>query len=704
MLAERQNASFRDGWLTFYNTEFDQMGGNMAAEYERMRSEFASHLPDEISRGNFYRLTQPHFEQWQNQDTTTKVGFVSDQIDTTVIQSFRTANDDLKGQGVSAKDRAAAIFTMSAGNRTFLEMDGKRQNDTLFQMASIAALEGDEELVKELLRGTRVGADGAPLPALSSIASYATDSIKLLEQAGGVHDQKAQENGFPTYNEVYGLVRDGKLTEQVAATYRGTGIFDDGRLSSLVQQSTENRIAAEVRFQNEEAARVARANSQNAETGLTFDAFMELSNQNGTRRIVDQSIVSVDGKGTRIVTRAEQIKAATTMYEEAMTSQEGIWRQQGMAPEEISRQTAMQKLIWYSQNQIPNKEWEDIFNGIASRGTPELLLEGGEASAQIIEQAELYRQLNAANPAYVSTLLTDSKSRDFLDNYTRALEDRNMPEADAARYAATQVAAPGHIKVQSLLTPDVTDDIVRRTLRDLGFDERATNEGAVRQRIIDMSLNNATEGEIRDRIKTEIEDTSVEINGMLVQDHRDLPKDFPALVDMELATAFETFGQSYGLPDASDLYVVPISGQTKWEIRSKYLGGLPIGAPPITPQSLNVRRNEVQLERDTLVLQMIQAKDSERAAYQARMDAEIADMEAQIAKFRNRTGKFSNSIADYLQGVLNDRLTRDKMFLNATPEVIEQKRQELGIQLNTQALEGSGVGLGSWSPATVPPL
>jgi hypothetical protein len=101
---------------------------------------------------------------------------------------------------------------------------------------------------------------------------------------------------------------------------------------------------------------------------------------------------------------------------------------------------------------------------------------------------------------------------------------------------------------------------------------------------------------------------------------------------------------------------------------------------------------------------MVQAKDSERAAYQARMDAEIADMEAQIAKFRNRTGKFSNSITDYLQGVLNDRLARDKMFMDATPEVIEQKRQELGIQLNTQALEGSGVGLGSWSPATTPPM
>jgi len=59
--SQNRRKNLRDSWLTFYNT--DQTGGNMQAEYERMRSEFAEQLPDDISRGNFYRLTAPHFEQ-----------------------------------------------------------------------------------------------------------------------------------------------------------------------------------------------------------------------------------------------------------------------------------------------------------------------------------------------------------------------------------------------------------------------------------------------------------------------------------------------------------------------------------------------------------------------------------------------------------------------------------------------------------------
>lgn len=154
LLAERANAEFRTQWVTVYNTEFDKTGGDMNATFEQLRSEFAGQLPSEISRGNFYRLTGPYFEQWQAEDTKTKVGYVKDQIATTVVQSFRTANDDMAAAGKSPQERAAAIFQMSASNRTFLEMSGQEQNDTLFALATEYALKGDEELVKELLQGT----------------------------------------------------------------------------------------------------------------------------------------------------------------------------------------------------------------------------------------------------------------------------------------------------------------------------------------------------------------------------------------------------------------------------------------------------------------------------------------------------------------------------------------------------------------------
>lgn len=705
LLGERANADFRNRWTGFYNTEFDKTGGDMQAEYDRMRQEYAGQLPSEISRGNFYRLTGPHFEQWQAEDTKAKVGFVKDQIGTTVVQSFRTANEDMQAAGKSAQERADAIFAMSASNRTFLEMSGQEQNDTIFALATEYALKGDEELVGLLLRGTRKGADGAALPSLSSIPRYSTDTIKLIEQAQSVREANAKETGYHTFVAVADLVRDGKFTDAEARKHRGTGLYSDGELSGLVGQSTNNRLSAENRFLKEQAERQARLASEQAETGLLASAFMETTHMNGTRRIEDKEIVSFDGKSTRTITRQQQIDGAVSIFEDAMASQERVWvEQQGMDAVEAARRTRQQKLMWYSQNGIENREWSDILNGIAPRVTVEVLLERGDVSKQIGQQAELYRELMAANPAYLSTMLTDGKSKAFLETYALAVENRRMPKEDALHFAATQVAQPEHIKVQSLLTPSETDRLVSGVLRDLGYDERATNVATVRQRVIEMSLNNFTEREIKDRLRTEIDDTSIEIHGMLVQDHRDLPKDFPGLIEAELQAAFEVFGPRYGITDVNDLYVIPVSGQSKWQIASKSLGGMPIGTSYVTPQSLDVRRQRINRDHDALVLQQLQASEAERAAYQARYDASIADMEGMVDKYRRGTGKLSPAIADYLQGVLDDRLERDRILREMTPEKVQEEIDRVRTKTDEFDLNGYGVGLGAWSPVTAPPM
>lgn len=543
------------------------------------------------------------------------------------------------------------------------------------------------------------------MPSLASIPRYSTDALKLIEQAGGVRDQKAKEEGYAAFVEVYDLVRDGKFTEAEAERYRGTGLFEDGRLASLTEQSTNNRLASEQQFLNDQAKRQARFASEQAEQQVYTQAFSELLGMNGTRRIHDVDVVNVSGEGTRTVSRNEIIENAATMFEQAMSTQEQAYIDQGMPPTEASRRVRQQKLMWYSQNGIENKEWSDMLNGIASRGTISVLLERGEIGAQLGEQAELYRELLAANPAYLSTMLTNATAKQFFEAYDRGVTMRRMPKEAALHYAASRVTAPDSVRVQTMLKPEQTDSLARDVLRSLGYDaDRASNYYDVVERITQMSLDDMTESEIRTAIRSELENTTVEINGMLVRDHRDLPKDFPELVDAELQEALEVFGKDAGITDTSDLYIYPVEGQSAWQIRVKSLGGIPLGnGTYITPQSLDRQRGIKDRKHDEMVLQMIRASDAERARYQERYEAEIAQMEGWIEKYRTRTGKLSGSIADYLQGVLDDRLERDRILREMTPEKVQEELARVRRQVDDAALNGAGAGLGSWSPVT-PPL
>lgn len=233
------------------------------------------------------------------------------------------------------------------------------------------------------------------------------------------------------------------------------------------------------------------------------------------------------------------------------------------------------------------------------------------------------------------------------------------------------MAKPETERVKTMLTASETDDLAKKTLRDMGIDERSTNYLSVATRITDMSLSGFTKKEIEQKVRKDIEDTSVSVHGMLVTDHRDLPDDFPELMELELQAAYEVFGKAYGLESADDLYVVPVSGQSKWQVVSKSLGGMPIGTSYVTPQSLAVQRDKKNREHDAAVISLAKAKDDERAAAQQTYDQRIQFERDQIAKYRGRSGFAYQKIADYLEGVLNDRLARDKQLREMTPESVQ---------------------------------
>lgn len=661
LLGEKANDDFRTRWTTFYNTEFDQTSGDAAAEYERMRQETAEALPNDLSKASFYRMTKEHFSSWMQKDTERKVENTMGEIDTAIVGSFRATIDDGLGiHKLTPQQAADAVFKKSSSNREFLGLDGKRQNDTIFKIAEEYALQGNEELARALLEGQRTGADGNKLPSLKSIPAYTDKVIKLLDQSGNIRDQNAKDGSFKVQVEDNDLIQRGAFTKAEADKRRAAspGIYSDTQLANMVDQSRRTRIAIEQKAEEERQRRERKQMSEREEGSVIAQAFSAMTNMNGADRIKDVEIVSPTGEGTRTLTRQTIINQVVNRFESHMADRTETLMQGGMSQEQAALQTNREKMTWYAANKIENDEWSSVLNGIAGRATVENLSERGNVSQKLLEQAELYRTLKAANSPYLSTLLTDKKSKEFLEAFDNAITFRRMSPEDAAFTAASYAAQDEKTKASVMINQSDAAKLAEDALRDIGADARGQNNAYVTARIASMSLSGFTDKEIKQNLQKELEDNYVTINGVMVADNRDLPDDFPELIEQELADRMEVYGKRLGLPEG-DLYVTAESGQSKWLVMSKSLGGA-IGSSMITPASLEARRNRRRMDQEAITKGMIEASDDKRAEYQQRYNDDIRRQKANIGRFSKRSGFLSQTIAKRLQDNLDSQLNGDR--------------------------------------------
>lgn len=682
MLGERANDDFRQKWMEFYNTEFDRTSGNAAAEYERIRQEFAEGLPTEIARGNFYRLTKDHFSAWMEKDTEEKVGQVKQELNTTIVDSFRNSIDDAVSiHGRTAQEAAAIVFRKSAANRDFLGLSGQEQNETIFRVAEEYALKGEEEVARALLEGDRTGADGRAIPSLVKVAGYTDKAIRLMDQASDMRRKKSREQGLEAFIEDDTLVAQGAFTDAEANKRRNSGLYSEPELANMVRLSTNNRLTAEAKWKAAQSQRAVRAASEQEEDRVFAQAFGVMSRMGGINKLRDIEIVSPSGEGTKIISRQQQIDAVIDMKERGFEAMQEELVNGGTDPEAARAQVNRVRVDWYAGNKLDNKAWINTLNGIAGRATMDTLRQGGEVSAYLKDSAKLYRDLKAVNPAYLSTLLQDASSKEFLEAYDNAVSNRRMTDDDALLFAAHVTSQPVNLKARSMMSQPDAERLAVRTLRDLGLDDRAWNRLPIMARIASMSSNGATEREIKDALEADILDTAVPINGVLVPDHRDLPDDFPELMQLELTKRFPEIAKRYGIRDANDLFIFPDGAESRWYIGSKSHGGMPLSSVPITPKSLEAHREQRRAEQEELVRKLAQTRDAERAELKRQYDAEIAEERKRIEFWSKASSTrqglrktVAAGVAERLQHNLDERLAADGERINFTPAERAEKR------------------------------
>ncbi|WP_320203555.1 hypothetical protein [Agrobacterium rosae] len=197
-----------------------------------------------------------------------------------------------------------------------------------------------------------------------------------------------------------------------------------------------------------------------------------------------------------------------------------------------------------------------------------------------------------------------------------------------------------------------------------------------------MSKNGATEKEIKAKLEDDILGTAVPINGSLVFDHRDLPDDFPELVQLEIANRVKFEGGRFGITDASELSVVADGAQAKWYVVNKRTG-YPVGVAPITPHSLESHRSLRRAEQDAAVAKIAAANDVDRASLKAEYDAGVKAEQDRINWWREAAGKrqslnktMASGIANKLQQNLDERLARERDLIQTTPAERAARRNQ----------------------------
>jgi hypothetical protein len=519
---------------------------------------------------------------------------------------------------------------------------------------------------------------------LRDIAGYTDKALRLLDGAAEMRRKKLREEGFQSFVADDDLVARGAFTKEEATKRRSSGLYTDEQLSGMVDRSNRYRASLEAKAASEQQRRTAIIASERVENEVYAQAYGVMGRFEGINRIRDIEIPNLAGDGTRTLSRDAIIKRVIERREEEFQDyQTKLIEVEKVDPAQAHDQVNRLRIDWYAGNGIANDQWANTLNGIGGRATTDTLLQKGEVPAYLKQSAGLYRQLKAVNPAYLSRLLTDKASKDFLEAYDRAVVYRRMPEDNALVHAATVAAQPESVKAKSLMSQSDTVELADSTLGSLGLDVRASNRAYVVDRISSLSMLGATEREIKDQIEREILETSVPINGMLVFARGDLPDDFPVLMQDALEERFQRFGETYGIGDVSDLYIAADATGTKWHVMSKSLPGMPIGAEPITTKGLEALRQRRKQEVETNVRDLARAKGKERSRLKERYDAKVAMHEKQIAYWeetaRARGDKgirhsFAEAVAKKLRERQEERITGAKW--SAFKELVREQHDK----------------------------
>ncbi|ESX98708.1 hypothetical protein [Mesorhizobium sp. LNJC405B00] len=577
----------------YNNGGFDQAHGDFNSWVEGERQKYAKGLQDPAMQAAFFRGTNDWTQQFGEQDLKRKMENTMAERDTAVVDEFRMIADDGIAANKDPNEIADAIIKQSGENRTFRGLDGKSQNDTLFRLAEEYALKGRPELVKALLNNKRGG-----IGPLMEVSGYTDKALGLIQRAETEQQQAANATSFKTRSQLDEDAMYGRLTEEgikKAQQTPGNEWLTDPMAAQYLESSKRAKAQLLAGQAREEEKRRTAFQSTGQRTQAVANAYAKLETLGGAQELQDVEYMGPDGNMKTLTAKDQQdevVKRKLSQFQEL----EDNLKANNVDPKQAHAEVLKKRIAWFDGNGIVDEELSKKFNSLQVQSSISRTLEKGEVSKFLGGIAEDYRQLEDINPAYADRMVSDSKSAEFLQNYSVARNDLMGPE-DALIYAAQQANRTPTQRALGKLSPDDLADDTKKVLNSLDYDAGPSrdNEAWVQDQLNNYTARGLDRDTARKKVMDKLQNHSFELNGKIVIDEDGLPKDAPELFQRALKDAFTVFGKAEGIPDESDLYIDKYaSGQ--WIVMSKTKGGPLNYGSRIGLNDLAKKRSEMQRE------------------------------------------------------------------------------------------------------------
>ena len=654
LLGDRATADFIPEMETFFATEFDRSTGDVAAEYDRRREEYAASLPDEISRAAFYKQTEAQRMRLIGGITDERIANTKQQINATIVDGWYVKIGEAAKDGtIDPAEVAEAVFGASNDNAAFFGLSGPEQDATIWALAQRLAADGKVDEAEALLNTPRKGPNGADLPPLSSIPKYAVEGKGLIASAKTVKAGIANEDSVSRRTKLGGMVADGTLTLEDIQPEIDSGLFTESQASSMLLQAENNRKRAQTEIALTEAA--ARAEQEAVSVAAEL-----MAQPGGVNKIVDVKVPTTSGSA-KTLSREEQIELVRQREEVKWARAEEKLVADGTDPAQAKKAINDARQGWYISQFLPNEEWQRSFASLPGMVTPIALEKNPALAGKAAEIAEQYLDLRAKSPVYAATLLSPA-AKDFLESYALAREVSDLPPEEALASAAGITAMTPFEKVKTELPKDDRDKLIKQVFRESadgtdGYQAEPYGAGrmVIEAQINRMSALGVPAEAMGERLKKWVSDSTISVNGVLVPVEGGMETDFPVLVDRHLSKVFEERKETlmdYGIDDPSDLSIAPVNGGKSWAVIDKTTG-LPLGFGTLDSKALSAVKKERQSEIDAEIAANVAAADADAADRRKAYEERIEWYDLKIAQW-SKHGALGKRAAESLKAERQD--------------------------------------------------
>lgn len=294
------------------------------------------------------------------------------------------------------------------------------QDDMVLGIAQTLAEEGEVDLVKELLWGERVSADGTKVSPIGAKLGYGDKAMKAVARA-----------------EAQSISKQTKMSTEISTEYdlriyRGevsvSEVLEDERLSASDKRGLIGKVIAKDKADRKKAEAQAKdAMRAKGVAALEANAYSYAA-QGKAYLIMDQDIPLADG--SRVTLSAEKGRkfAVNKLASDALTAA----AQKKGSPLSLEENVFVVSSV-VSDNRQTYEPWENALSNVAYSANMQSLAGGGDIPQGVFDSYSLYR---AMDPKVAEDHVKDEDSREFYRMATVAERSLGLSPEDAVRFAA----------------------------------------------------------------------------------------------------------------------------------------------------------------------------------------------------------------------------------------------------------------------------